>query len=137
MAIPHWPTYWFVVFLNEVVDHFRFIWNFCDAAHDFEEFSERLLAWILDLNFVGDAAKESVIDQVFWLEIGTENDQLVERNLDLFAVANGQIVVAFFERHDPTIEQFVDAHPLASEVIDQKYATIAFKLQGRIADIGF
>ena len=48
MAIPHRPTYWFVMFLNEVVDHFRFIWNFCDAAHDFEEFSERLLAWIVE-----------------------------------------------------------------------------------------
>lgn len=136
VAIAHGATDRLEVLFDEVIDHIGTKRDFCDSAHDLEKFAESLFCWILDFDLVRNSTQKRVVDKVFWLEIGAEDDQLIEWDLNFLSVAHRQVVVAFFERYDPSIEQFVDTHSLTSEVVDQQNAAIAFELQRRIANIG-
>ncbi len=87
-------------------------------------------------DLVGNAAQERVVDQVVRLQVGREDEELIEGHLDLLAVGQVQEVVALFERHDPAVEQLDDAHPLAAEVVDHQRAAVALELQRGFADAG-
>jgi hypothetical protein len=129
VAIAEGAVVRFVVLGDEVIDGFLAMGDFQGAAHDFEELSERFFRGVGHFNFVRDPSKESVVDEVFRLEVGAENHKLIEGDLDFFTAADGKVVVAFFEGHNPAVEELVDTHSLASEVIDEQDAAIAFELQ--------
>src|SRR5690606_27112752 len=44
--------------------------------------------------------------------------------------------IPLFERDDPAVEQDVDRHGLAAEVVDDERAAVAFELQRSFADFG-
>ena len=88
------------------------------------------------MDLVGDAPEERLVDQLLGLEIGREDDELVERHADLLAVGQAEEVVAFFEGDDPAVQELDGLHALAAEVVDQKASQVALQLQRRLADLG-
>ena len=44
----------------------------------------------------------------------------------LVAGTQGQEVVAFFERHNPAVEQITGAHSLATKVVNQEHPAVSF-----------
>ena len=119
----------FVMLGDEVIDGFLAMGDFQGAAHDFEELSERFFRGIGDFDFVRNTSEKRIVDEIFRFQVGAENYQLIEGDLDFFPTADGKKVVAFFEGYDPAVEEFVDTHSLASEVIDEQDTAIAFELQ--------
>ncbi len=137
MAVAHRAPRLLVVGFDQVVDDLRIMGDLEDPAHDFEEFPERAFLRVENLDFVGDSAKERVVDEVFRFQVRAEDDELVEGDLHLLSTSHTDKVVPFFERNDPSVEEFVDAHPLATEVIDEEDSAIAFHLEGGVADVRF
>lgn len=129
VAIAEWAIVRFVMLGDEVIDGFLTMGDFQGAAHDFKELSERFFRGIGYFDFVRDTSKECVVDEVFGFQVSTENHQLIEGNLDFFTATDGKVIVAFLKGDDPAIEQFIDTHSLATEVIDEQDAAIAFELQ--------
>lgn len=135
MAIAEWAVVGSVVLGDEVIDGLLTMGDFQGAAHDFEEFSERFFGGIRDLDLVRDTSEERIVDEVFRFQVGAKDHQLIEGDLDLFTAANRKIVVAFFEGNNPPVEEFIDAHSLAAEVVDQQYSAVAFELQWGFGDV--
>ena len=82
-------------------------------------------------------------EEKMWLYLATdlketkqrlEDDELIEGDLDFFAVRQVEKIDPLFQRHDPAIEQRVGAHFLAAEVVDDQRATVALELQRGFAD---
>ena len=95
---------------------------------------EDLRTRIRHLNFVRNPAEEGVVHQVARFQVRRENDELIEWYLDLLAIGQVEKVIAFFERHDPAVEQFVNGHSLAAKVVDQKDSAITLQLERGLAD---
>ena len=70
------------------------------------------------------------------LQIRRKNNELVERDLDPLAVGKVEVIAVLFQRQNPAVQQLVDLHPLAAEVVDHQRAAIALHLQRRLADAG-
>jgi len=101
------------------------MWDFDDPAHNFEKLSKRFFGWVLDFDFIGYSPKKSIVYQIFRFQICAKDNQLIEWNLNFFSTADRQVVVTLFEGYDPTVQQFVDAHPLSSKVINKKHSAVA------------
>ena len=137
MAVAHGPADRLVVLFDQVLDDFGSVRDVERFAHDLKEFAKRRFFGVEDFDFVGYPSEEGVVDEVFGFEVGAEDHELIEWDLDLLTTADADVVVAFFERDDPSVEQFVDAHSLAAEVVDEENAAVAFHLERCIADIRF
>ena len=87
------------------------------------------------VDLVRYAPQERLVHQVPRVEVGGEDNQLLERHLDLLAGGERQEVVTFFQRDDPAIEQLQVIDALTAEVINQERAAIALELQRRFADV--
>src|SRR5260221_11299209 len=83
---------------------------------------------ITNFNLVTDAPQERLINQVSGVQIGRENNQYIERNLDLAPGSQCQIVYAFFDRDNPAIEQIARAHLLTTKVVNQEHAAVGLDL---------
>lgn len=137
MAIAHRSADGLVVLFDQVVDDLGTVRDIERFAHDLKEFAKRCFLGVENFDFVRDPAEEGVVDEVFGFEVGAEDHELIERDLDFLATADADVVVALFEGDDPAVEQFVDAHSLAAEVVDKENAAVAFHLQRCIADVRF
>ena len=119
---------------NQVIDG-RFVVRHSKlVAHDTDELTEISFGRILNFDLVGDASQKGIVDQVAGFEVGGKNDELFERDLDLFATQSVEKVITFLKWDDPTIEQFIRPHSLPAEIIDHKRPAITFHLQGCLAD---
>ena len=87
-------------------------------------------------DLVGDAAEEGGIHQVRRLQVGREEDQLVERDREAFAGVELEVVDAAFQRHDPAIQQLRRVDLLAAEIVDEKHAVQRLHVQGRVVGAG-
>ncbi len=103
MAVSEGAAHRFVVFLDQIVDHLGAVRNLDDTAHDFEQLSKGFLARVLHFDFVRNTPQEGVVDKILGFEVGAEDHQLIEGDLDLLAAEKGQIVVPFFEGNDPAM----------------------------------
>ncbi|MCH8889468.1 MAG: hypothetical protein IH827_00070 [Myxococcales bacterium] len=74
------------------------------------------------------------VHQITRFQVRGEDDELIERNFNLLAVGQVQVVAPFFQGHDPAVQQFVGAHALTAEVVDHQRAAIALQLQRRFTD---
>ena len=101
-----------------------------------DHYAETLLRGVRRLDLVGNPAEEGFIDELARFEVCRENDELIERHADLFAVGEAQEVVSFLERHDPAVQELDRLHALAAEVVDQECSEIALQLQRGFADFG-
>jgi hypothetical protein len=120
VAISHRAANRFEVLFDQVVNDICPVWYLKRFAHDFEKFSESGLFGVMDLDFVGDSPKERVVHEIFGLEVGAKDDELVEGDLDFFATADTEEIVPLFKGYHPSVKQFVDAHPLTAKVVDQQ-----------------
>src|SRR5262249_34371147 len=100
-----------------------------------EQVAELVFERIIHVNLVRNAAQEGFIHQFMRLDVGREDDELVERHLDFFAGGQRQEIIALFQRDNPAIEQFERVHPLPAEIVDQQRAAVALHLQRRFADV--
>ena len=106
------------------------------VAHEHEQFSELPFRRIGDFDLVRYAAQEGVVDQISRFQVGGEDDELIEGDLQFAAVGQVEEVVTLFERNDPPVEQLIDAHPLPAEVVDDERAAVGLELQGGFTDPG-
>ena len=113
--------------VDEVVDGFLVEFDPQLRAHDAEQLAKLRFGRVRDFDLVRYAPEERFVDQVPRFEIGGEDDQLVEGHLDLLAVGQVEEVVAFFQRHDPAVEQFVGPHALPPEVVDDECPAVALQ----------
>ena len=81
------------------------------------------------------AARKASSTRSLRLQVRREDDQLLERHLDLLARRQREEIVPVFQRNDPAVQQLGRLDPLAAEVVDQQAAAIALHLQRRFADI--
>ena len=120
--------------LNQVIDGRFVVRHFKLVAHNTDELTEIGFGRILNFDLVRNASQKGIVYQVAGFEIGGKNDELFERNLDLFATQGVKKVITFLKWDNPTIEQFIRPHPLPAEIIDHKRPAITFHLQGCLAD---
>ncbi len=92
-------------------------------------------ARIVHFDLVGNSPQKRLVRQVGWIEVGREDDELLERHLDLLARRNRQEVLAILQRDDPAIQQIGRLNALAAEVVDQQTAAIALQLQRRFTHV--
>jgi len=55
-----------------------------------------------------------------------KKSQFIERNIELFACMNGEIIHAFLKRNDPAVEQVSRLYQLAAKIINDENAPDAF-----------
>src|SRR5690606_33892674 len=81
-----------------------------------------------DLDFVRNTSQECFVREVLGFEVRREDDQLIERHLNLPPRGECEEVKAVLERDNPSIEERRGLDSLATEVVDQQAAAIAFEL---------
>ena len=96
----------------------------------------RLLAWCfedrrvrsrrgrLDARAISHASQKCLVRKVFLLKVRRKHNELLKRNFNLLSCVQREIVDASFKRHDPTIQQILWRHSLASEVVDNQRAAV-------------
>ena len=106
-----------------------------DRAECLEQPVELLLGRIVDLDLVRNAPQERLVRQVGGIQVRGEDDQLLERHLDLLAGGEREEIVPVLQGNDPAIEQLRRLDPLPAEVVDQQAAAVALELQRRLAHV--
>ena len=90
------------------------------------------LGWVGHFDLVWNTSQESAVNQILRLEVRREDNELIERNLNLLAAGKVEKVIPFFERYNPAIQQYVDRHGLATKIINHQGSTVAFELAEEI-----
>src|SRR5690348_3853150 len=70
------------------------------------------------------APQKGFIGQFFWMDVSCKNDNKLERNLDFLATRQREEIGSTVEGHDPTVEKFVWAQALPTEIIDDEDAAV-------------
>src|SRR2546430_1847068 len=89
----------------------------------------------LDADLVANAAEERLIDQVGRIEVRREDDEHVERDLDLLAGVQREVVDALLERNDPAVEEVFRRDALPAEVVDHEDAAVRLHLERRLVEL--
>src|SRR5262249_1282902 len=95
----------FVVFFDEVIERVLVVFDLLLRA---DRLKDRLVlagGRARRLDHVTDAAPECFVTQVARIEIGRENNQLLERHFDLLAGGKSQKVHLLFQRVNPAIQK--------------------------------
>src|SRR4051794_33323809 len=82
-------------------------------------------------HLVADAAQERLVHQIARADVGGERNQRDERQLELLAGLQREIVDAALERHDPAVQQVARRDALPPEVVDHQHAAVGERLQRR------
>ena len=125
-----------VVLLDEMIDCGRFDFEAERFGLRLHEHAELHFRGVADLDFVRDAAEEGFVEQVLRLEVRREDEQLVERHLDLPAAREVEEVIMLLKRHDKAVEDVGAADALAAEVVDDERAAIGFELHRGFGNSG-
>src|SRR5207249_11551481 len=89
----------------------------------------------LDADLVADAAKERLVDEIGWVEVRREDDEHVERDLDLLTGVQSEVVDALLQRDDPSVQEVLGRDALAAEVVDHEYAAVRLHLERRLVEL--
>src|ERR1039458_7169657 len=84
------------------------------------------------LYLVRKTAQEGRIHQVFRLQVGRKNDQLLEGDAKALSCMQFQKIDAALQRDDPAVEQAGWARILAAKVIDDEAAAQRLQVQWRL-----
>src|SRR5439155_5414945 len=98
-------------------------------AHALEDLLVLRDRWRLDPDLVPDAAQERLVDEVRGIQVRGEDDEHVERDLELLAGVERQVVDALLQRHDPAVEEVLRRDPLAAEVVDHEDPAVRLHLE--------
>src|SRR5262245_22206543 len=91
---------------------------------------------ILDGDLVGDPAQERFVGQRLGIEVGREDDQHFERDLEFLTGVQREVVHAALERHDPAVQEVLRADALPAEVVHDEHAAVRLELQRRLVELG-
>ena len=89
-----------------------------------------------DEDLVLDPPEERVVAELGRVEVRREDDQDLERNGELQAAVEREIVDATFQGHDPPVQQRSRLDELTAEVVDQEDAVVRLHLQRRGVHLG-
>jgi hypothetical protein len=90
---------------DEPLDEIRLTGDAVFAAVAVEDPAVGLDRRALRQDLVADAAEERLVHQLGRLHVGGEHHQAVERDVELEARGQRQVIDAALERHDPAVEQ--------------------------------
>lgn len=124
-----------ILFIKKLLHHIRSPGHSHGLTGPSKDLHKLGAGGVSDFDFERDASHEGFVDQLFGLKVGGEEDDLFERDGDLLAGWEREIVDTTFERNDPTIEEFGGFDALSSEVVDEQATTVAFHLEGSFAGI--
>src|SRR4029434_10803622 len=85
----------------------------------------------IDIETIAHAAQERIVNQITGVEIGGENQKLLERHFDFLARMQCEIVDASLERDDPTVQEIMKINPLSAKIVNDERAAIRFHLKRR------
>ena len=91
---------------------------------------------VLGKHLVLNAAQERLVHQLGRLDVGGEHRQHQERQVELLARLQREVVDAALERHDPAVQQLARRASLAAEVVDDQHAAVGQHLQRRAVEAG-
>src|SRR5262249_35916815 len=106
------------------------------GGHAAENLIECVLMYRLDEDLVVNAAEEGFIGQIVGVEVCGEDHHHFERDLELHAVLQRQVIDAAVEGHDPAVEQVARGDKLAAEVVDEEDTVVGLHLERRGVDTG-
>src|SRR4029453_18672067 len=79
-------------------------------------------------NLVLDATKERFVDQLRWPDVGGEDDERHEGQLELLPARQREKVHARLEWDDPPVQHFARRASLPPEVVDDQESTVRHQL---------
>ena len=100
-----------------------------------EDLRELLRRGVLRVDLVRDPPQEGFVGERLRIQVRGEHDQDVERDFELLARVQRQVVDAAFERDDPPVEQVARADALPPEVVDEEDAAVRFELKRRLVEL--
>ena len=80
-----------VMFLNQMIDGRLAVVDLHRQGGDLEEMAKLVRIGVLHMDLVGQTAQEGLVDQVSGIQVGREDDHLIERNLNGLAGGERQI----------------------------------------------
>ena len=89
---------------------------------------------VADEDLVADAAQEGFVRQAVGVQIGGEDDELIEGHPELLAGVEAAEVLAGFQGIHPAVEELPGGHLLAAEIVDDEDAVIGPHLVGRLIE---
>src|SRR4030095_11817765 len=85
----------------------------------------------IDVETIAHAAQKRIVNQITGVEIGGENQKLLERHFDFLARMQCEIVDAPLKRDDPTVQEIMRINPLSAKIVNDERAAIRFHLKRR------
>src|SRR4051812_2774761 len=61
--------------------------------------------WVRNFDLVADSAQEGFVHQAGWLQVGGEDDELVEGDGYLLPGSQVEVILSLLERNNPAIQQ--------------------------------
>src|SRR3990170_2095839 len=95
-----------------------------------------LFPQIVDLDLVPDPSEKRLVGQLARFDVRRKQDDLVERNLELLPVLEGEVVARLFQGNDPSVEEIEWPDELAPEVIDEEDPAVGLHLKRRFIEFG-
>ena len=95
-----------------------------------------LLPQVVDLDLVPDPSQERLVGQFPRRDVRGEEDDLVERDLELLPVLESQVVARLFQGDDPPVEQVEGADQLPPEIVDEEDPPVGLQLERRLVELG-
>src|SRR5262249_60003502 len=80
------------------------------------------------LHLVADTSQKCIVDQFLRIQVRREDNQLLERYLNLLTACHGQEVMPVFQGQNPPVEEFLRTDDLPSEVVDQENAAVGLEV---------
>ena len=89
--------------------------------------------------FSGNLKQTTLLDAIQFLEIGRREGILhvySGRRKGYLTFLKGQVVDAFVQGHNPTVQQVSGAGQLPAEIVDEQHAAIGLQLERRFVEAG-
>src|SRR4051794_20948666 len=125
-----------IVLLQQIAQSLVAVGNTLGLADQLKDLAKLLWSRIGDFNLMPDAPEKRVVHEVLRVKVGREDDQHIERYLQLLARLKGQVVDLALKGDDPAIQQILRAAALPAKVVDQKQTPVGFHLERRFIDFG-
>ena len=113
-------TIFFFIPLQKKLEQLRVVFQPVGLDHLAENDSISLPGRRGDIKPISHPAQKGVIHQPFKVQVSGKNEQLLERDLDLLAGVQGQVIGLPLQRDDPAVQQVQRIDPLPAEVVDNQ-----------------
>src|SRR5581483_12202702 len=94
-----------IVIVQDELDRGEIVRDAPALTNPAEDLLVLLDRWVGHFDLVSDPPQERLVDQACRVQVGGEDDELIEGYRDLLAGLEIQIVLALLQRNDPAIEE--------------------------------